>query len=177
MIRLAKATSFFMLLLVGTLSHRVQAQEVIATNEDNYFARNSVFVELLGNGILYTLNYDHKFFDHVSARIGGTFISLSGSANSVDDRVSVVLVPIMINYLVGNGNSRLELGAGAILGRINANVDNETVNGIGNGGFTGTIGYRLQPRNGGFLFRIGFTPIISAGLFQPWGGLSLGATF
>ena len=153
-----------------------QAQETTQSNSGD-FARNSIFVELLGNGGLYTLNYDHKFFDHVSARIGAEYISLTGSDTNVEDRVSIFLLPVMINYLVGNGNSRLELGAGAILGGVDANVDNETVNGIGGGSFTGTIGYRLQPRDGGFLFRIGFTPIVSSLGFYPWAGLSLGATF
>ena len=152
-----------------------QAQE---SNFSNDFARNSIFVELLGNGVLYSLNYDHKFFDHASARIGFSYIPLSGgSSSNPDDRVQVLLVPILVNYLVGNGNSRLELGAGPLLAGVSANVENETINGVGNGGFTGTIGYRLQPRDGGFLFRIGLTPIISAELFQVWGGLSLGATF
>lgn len=166
------------LLGVGLLSApKVRAQEVLQKSKNTDFARNSIFVELLGNGGIYTLNYDHKFFNHVSARIGAEYVSLTGSDTNIEDRVSIFLLPVMINYLVGNGNSRLELGAGAILGGVNANVDNETVNGIGGGSFTGTVGYRLQPRDGGFLFRIGFTPIVSSLGFYSWAGLSLGATF
>lgn len=181
MIHLAKTTLFLTLLLVGSLVHQLQAQEVIATNEDNYFARNSIFVELLGNGILYSLNYDHKFFDHASARIGGMFLSYpKNDVNNDNGRTILVLVPIMVNYLVGNGNSRLEVGGGILAGGTNgsAQIENERISEArGGGAFTGNIGYRLQPRDGGFLFRIGFTPVISSAGFLPWAGLSLGATF
>jgi len=44
-------------------------------------------------------------------------------------------------------------------------------------GGTATIGYRYQQNDGGFLFRIGFTPLFGSGGFQPWGGLSLGFSF
>ncbi len=173
---LFKSTVLFSFVLIVTFSHHAQAQEAVPSKD---FARNSVFLELLGNGGLYTLNYDHKFFDHVSARLGLEYISLSGDdgGTGTDDRVTIFLAPIMVNYLVGNGNSRLELGAGTYLGGFSGDVENEVVDGIGGGGFTGTIGYRLQPRDGGFLFRVGITPIISAAGAQLWGGLSLGGTF
>ncbi len=172
----------FVLLLVGSLTHQAQAQEVIATNDDGSFARNSVFVELGGNALLYSVNYDHKFFDHASARIGAMYFSVSADdPNSLNGRVSVFLAPIMANYLVGDGNSRLELGAGLVVAGASGSgtVDNEQLDEFRGGGvgFTSTVGYRLQPRDGGFLFRIGFTPIIAPGTFIPWFGLSFGASF
>ncbi len=172
----------FVLLLVGLLTHQAQAQEVIATNDDGSFARNSVFVELGGNALLYSVNYDHKFFDHASARIGAMYFSVSADdPNSLNGRVSVFLAPIMANYLVGDGNSRLELGAGLVVAGASGSgtVENEQLDEFRGGGvgFTSTVGYRLQPRDGGFLFRIGFTPIIAPGTFIPWFGLSFGASF
>ena len=164
------------------LSFEAHAQEALSKRKSSGdFARNSIFLELGGNGLIYSLNYDHKFFDHASARIGGMY--LGGSAddpNSIDGRVSVFFVPITANYLVGNGNSRLEIGGGLVIagGSVDATIDNETIDDVGSGAaFTGTIGYRLQPRDGGFLFRVGFTPLIASGVFVPWAGLSLGATF
>ena len=157
------------------------AQEALSKGRSSDFARNSIFLELGGNGLIYSLNYDHKFFDHASARIGGMYLAVSADdPNSLDGRVSVFFVPIMANYLLGNGNSRLEIGGGLAIAGVNsdATIDNETIDEVGRGvGFTGTIGYRLQPRDGGFLFRIGFTPIVAPGAFIPWAGLSLGATF
>jgi hypothetical protein len=43
--------------------------------------------------------------------------------------------------------------------------------------YTATIGYRSQPKEGGFLFRIGFTPLFDFSDFiLPWIGLSVGTT-
>lgn len=57
----------------------------------------------------------------------------------------------------------LFVGAGA-----DATIENEAVNDVAGGtGFTANMGYRLQPRDGGFLFRIGFIPVIGAGYFLP----------
>jgi hypothetical protein len=39
------------------------------------------------------------------------------------------------------------------------------------------IGYRYQPTNGGFLFRIGLTPWFHSGGAKISGGLSLGVAF
>lgn len=175
---LVKITALLSFVLVIVCPQRTQAQE---TTFNNDFARNSVFLELGGNGLLYSLNYDHKFFDHASARIGAMYFPYSNDdPNTFDGRLSILFVPITANYLVGDGNSRLEIGGGPLIVRVSADgeVDNELIDGVGSGvGFTGTLGYRLQPRNGGFLFRIGYTPAFAPGFFQHWAGLSLGATF
>jgi len=177
MLRLLSSCALFMLFF-GTLPHHSCAQESTPSSD---FARNSIFLELGGNGLLYSLNYDHKFFDHASARIGGMFLTVAADdPNTLDGRVSVILVPILANYLVGNGSSRLEIGGGLLLGGVNADasVENEAIDEIGGGAtLTANLGYRLQPRDGGFLFRIGFTPVFGPGYFLPWAGLSLGATF
>ena len=43
--------------------------------------------------------------------------------------------------------------------------------------FTGTIGYRYQPKGRGIIFRIGYTPVISKGGISSWIGLSVGYKF
>ena len=170
------------LLLVGlswcAAPSEAMAQEALSSRSSD-FARNSIFLELGGNGFAYSLNYDHKFFNHASARIGGMFIPLQGEGTGLDDgdRVSVLLVPVMANYLLGNGSSRLEIGGGLLFGHVGGNLENDEFSEGGVASFTGTVGYRLQPVNGGFLFRIGFTPIFTSEGFLPWAGLSLGGTF
>lgn len=162
---------FVILLALSSLAHA--QEDVIGPTE---FARNSIFVELGGNGILYSLNYDRKFTDHVSGRIGGMGFSIE-SDNSTD-RVGLLLFPTMVNYLLGSGSSRLELGAGLLWGIAGGELeDYGSLNGVGLAGITSTIGYRLQPARGGFNFRIGLTPYISNGEFQFWGGLGFGFGF
>ena len=62
-------------------------------------------------------------------------------------------------------------------------ADNIDFFGVGSGsggtavGGTATIGYRYQPSNGGFLFRIGFTPFFAEDGFAASGGISLGFSF
>ena len=168
----------FILLLVGLVSFALSeasAQDALSRQPSD-FARNSIFIELLGNGLFYSLNYDHKFFNHFSARLGGMYAPWSDRDS--DQSASLLLVPLMANYLVGNGSSRLEIGAGLTFGRASANLDDlEEFDEGGIASFTSTIGYRLQPTNGGFLFRIGFTPIFTSDGVLPWVGLSLGGTF
>lgn len=131
-------------------------------------ARSSAYFELLGNGIFYTLNYDRKFSEHVSGRIG--LMALGATA-----------VPVMANYLAGSGNHRLELGAGPVLFYLpdtaDLDIDEEDIE-QGFGAYaTATFGYRYQPVDGGFVFRIGITPLLTSGGALPWPGISFGYAF
>ena len=169
----------FIILLVGIgwcwPMPKAQAQEAISRPSSD-FARNSIFIELLGNGVAYSLNYDHKLFNHLSARLGGMYAPWNDK--DANQSASLILVPLMANYLVGNGSSRLEIGAGLTFGHASGNLEGiDEFSGGGIAAFTSTIGYRLQPTNGGFLFRIGFTPIFTGNGILPWAGLSLGGTF
>lgn len=141
------------------------------------YSQHSVYIELLGNGLLYSVNYDRKFTNHISGRAG--FMIFGGeSEEPTDDQIGIAIIPVMANYLVGSGSHRLELGAGPLFGVAGGELEEYgTVSGGGVGGITTTFGYRYQPVGGGFLFRIGLTPFYSAGRPQLWGGLSLGYAF
>lgn len=170
-VKLRIITSILFFLAASSSLHA--QEDVIGPLE---FARNSIFIELGGNGILYSLNYDRKFTDHVSGRIGGMGFAVRD--DDTDKRVGVLLFPTMVNYLLGNGSSRLELGAGLLWGFAAGEVESYgSFSGLGLAGVTTTVGYRLQPAKGGFNFRIGITPLITNEGFQPWGGLGFGFGF
>ena len=140
------------------------------TKAQSVNAKNAIYVELGGNGLLYSVNYDHRFNTDWSARGGIMYASI--------DDFSLTIVPLLANYLVGN-NHMLEIGAGVAYIGINVKVDGEeffNVSGSDIAG-TGNIGYRYQNVDGGFVFRIGFTPLFSQHGFTPWAGLSLGYAF
>ncbi len=143
-------------------------------------AKNSLYVELLGNGGLYSLNYERNLTDDVTARLGFSYLSLSASASDDSASVTFMSFPLMANYLLGGGNHHLELGAGATVlyasGEVESGGSRSSGDGVGVAG-TATVGYRYQPRDGGFLFKVGFTPLVGSGGFLPWGGLSLGGVF
>ncbi len=142
-------------------------------------ARNSVYVELLGNAALYSVNYDRLLSPSVSGRAGVMYISadaLTTTSGSKVGGVSVTLVPVMLNYLSGK-NHKFELGAGPVFIFASADFDElGSFSGSGVGG-TATFGYRYQPKKGGFNFRAGFTPIFGDGGFFPSGGISFGFGF
>lgn len=127
-------------------------------------ARTSGYVELLGNGLFYTVNLDHRFTERVAGRVG--LAAFGGAA-----------VPVMASYLAGDGNHHLEAGAGALFVYIpdttDVDAELEDIEGTAVLG-TATLGYRYQPRGGGFVFRAGFTPIFGAGGVLPWAGISFG---
>lgn len=141
------------------------------------YSQNSVYVELLGNGIFYSVNYDRRFSNHFSGRAG--FMVINGqSEQPTDDQIGVAILPVTGNYLAGSGSHRLELGAGLLFGVAGGDLEEYgTVSGAGVAGVTTTFGYRYQPLDGGFLFRVGLTPFYSDGRPQLWGGLSLGYAF
>jgi hypothetical protein len=142
-------------------------------------ASNSLYLEILGNGAVYSLNYDRMFSNSMSGRIGIMNIPVDEATSGVDEddaKVGLTTLPIMINYLKG-GNHKLEIGGGVVVIIVSADIKEiGTIVGSGVVG-TATFGYRYQPRAGGFNFRIGFTPIFGQGGFVPWGGLSLGYSF
>ncbi len=139
-----------------------------------------MYLELLGNAGLYSLNYERRFGDKVYGRLGLSYFSVGASAGESSAKVTLMTFPLMANYLVGDGSSHLELGAGALLlyagGEVDSGGSRSSGEGVGIAG-TATVGYRYQPPDGGFVFKVGFTPLVGVGGFLPWGGVSFGGAF
>jgi hypothetical protein len=139
-------------------------------------ASNTFFVELGGNALAYSLNYERFFTPKIAIRIGGMYLQAD---SDVGGQVGVGLFPVMGTYLLGAGNSHFEIGGG--IGLATAGVsetdfgtddwDDSTVYG------TATFGYRYQKPEGGVMFRAGFTPLYAAGTLLPWVGVSVGYAF
>jgi len=129
---------------------------------DASFARLAVYFELLGPGLLYSLNVDLVVGDMIALRAGYSSFEFFGS---------VTLVPVFASYLgYGSPDQRYELGLGAIINQ----------DGFDDGVLPAAlVGYRYQPLEGGFLFRVGATLLFSLNenFVLPWPYVSLGATF
>jgi hypothetical protein len=153
-------------------------------------ANNSVFIEGGGPGLLYSLNYEHLFDDDLGIRVGFSYQPLSATASSGGGSgpASIIVVPILANYLASYGSSALELGGGATLIRADgaASGNGLAVSGSGTTVLgTAIMGYRRQPLDGGFQLRIGIEALVGKGLalskpdpnkvgVLPWLYLSLG---
>jgi len=147
-------TSFF----ISTNNVYAQTDSVAANTE---FSRNTLFLELLGNAGLYSINYEHRIFEQWGLRVGFSRVNFALDVETGP----VTLAPLMINHIRGKGNNHLEVGAGVLL---SSSQDTQ--------GITATVGYRFQPQQGGFHFHVGFTPIISDE-FLPFGGVGIGVSF
>lgn len=142
--------------------------------------RNFVHLEALGNGGLYSLNYNRVLWKDVTARVGVSYVGASAGFWGAGGEARLVTAPAMANYVgLGSERNRLEMGLGVLLVYASGGVrllrrgleDNRTVL-MG----TATFGYRYLPRDG-FTINVGFTPIFGVGLFLPSATAGIGHTF
>jgi|AntRauTorcE11897_2_1112592.scaffolds.fasta_scaffold01801_8 hypothetical protein len=143
-----------------------------AKKENNERIKNVIYLELGGNGVGYSFNYER--------RLGGRFWGRIGASYFPDAFLDLATVPLGVSYLFGKNSSFLELGLGTTLAYAESeglfDSQDEQVFGAA---LNATIGHRLQPPGSSFFWRIAFTPLFSpvAGKFLPTGGLSLGYSF
>jgi hypothetical protein len=155
-------------------------------------AKNFVFVEALGSGGIYSINYDRLFSPTWAVRIG--FSALSPTISNLEAGVATLTqlrlttIPITSAYIVNFPESphHIELGGGitVLLGSLSVDVSNAGYTFTSLNGAAGQLlaAYRFQPKDGGFSLRAAFTPLYVAVPGLPpiaflWGGLSFGGTF
>lgn len=161
-------------LALGLAAVPAAAQE--ATTAAPHVASNTFFVELGGNAVAYSLNYERFFTPRLGVRVGGMFLRAADEEGP--GNINVGLFPVMATYLLGNGNGHFETGAGVGFGT--AGVSDTDLADDWNGSAvygTATFGYRYQKPEGGVMFRAGFTPIYAGGTLLPWAGVSVGYAF
>jgi hypothetical protein len=154
----------------------------------------SVFAELGGKALAYSLNYDIRF---ARGRRGGWGLSAGisrfstkagkGSAGN-PVKLQSTLLPLSVNYLFGQKRGFLEMGVGATLYFLNTGSGYQVAGSYFNGLNTGTggaytnftIGYRHMPLSqNGITWRCVFSPILSVAneSVYPWAGVSIGYQF
>ena len=143
------------------------------TNTDNKRIKVA-FLEVGGPGLAISANFDSRFaqkHNGLGYRVGVGYFGSGGN--------TVVSVPIQVNYLYGQGDHLLELGAGTTFLHSTGDTkgtywqfDNVT-------GFIGTatIGYRYQPVDSHLNLRIAFVPILYDEGIIAAGGISVGYSF
>ena len=167
-----KLTLAFTLFLALTSTQQLFAQESSNTNPATSRAQN-IFIELGGQGLTFTANYDSRFSnkrDGIGGRAGIGYLSVDGD--------KVTTIPLSLNYLLGKSGKYFELGLGATY--ISTSGDAEVLFNKNESNVIGTMSffYRVQTEDSGFAFRIGLSPVFSRDFFLPYyGGLSLGYTF
>ena len=139
-------------------------------------AAKSVYFELGGPGLA-SFNYDMRLMkkeDGLGFRVGVGGFKLDGTSS--------LFVPVGVNYLLGKDERNyFEIGTGITFVSVKDeyndpyyDYDSEFESTFGHLFF----GYRLQPKNGGFLFRAGLNPVFGKGYFIPYyAGVSFGYKF
>jgi hypothetical protein len=150
--------------------------------EQERTANNALYVELLGAGIIYSVNYDRRIGD-LALRAGLGYWSLSSGTSSTGGSASAswVGVPLSVSYNIGSLKHSFEVGAGVTIHHFSGSASAPGVESSGSGTLVfghAIFGYRYQPPQTGFFLRAGFSPIVgSGGQFLPWPHCGLGATF
>lgn len=117
----------------------------------------AVYFMIGGSGPLFSVNYDRRFQKTVN---GLGFVAGAGFFGGSD--ISVLSVPVSINYLIGHSTHFLELAAGTTF--VSAATDIFDSNNSGSGFIHHiNVGYRYQPTRGGFFFRGGLSPLFAEG--------------
>lgn len=138
------------LLLAATASYAQAPPEPVR--------RNTFFLELGGNGMFYSLNYDRILLNRESwklaGRVGAMYVPPLGGGNR-----QMVGGPVEISYLRGRGKHFLELGLGATVVYDTYRVSSYRIRDLAMMAVA-RIGYRYQKPEGGFFYKVGFTPML-----------------
>jgi hypothetical protein len=139
--------------------------------------QQSVYLELGGNGLLYSLNYDVLFDSGWGFRLGGNYYPhdfKDNSLRSASDDSYAFLGVVMGIRTFGQTAHKLELGGGLLFGTI---YDPDRWDFIEPPGATFSLGYRYYPEEPSrFSFKAAFTPVITRTGLHPRIGISFGIT-
>lgn len=139
-------------------------------------ANNSLFFEFGGAGLFYTFNYERIFGDSgVSLRVGFGYVHLDGTIFDHSFNEEDISLPAVASYYIGDGSHKVQIGAGALL--LYQQYDGPSEGTATTINFTGILGYRYLPAEGGMNFGISFTPCFRPDVTLPWAGIDFGAGF
>ena len=166
-------------LLLGVTDLKAQEKE---------WKKSALYVEIGGNGEVWSANYDRQFYEKNNFKVGYRFGISAFPSRDTDEVNWRLMIPAEAYGLWGRDKHFLELGIGASLVHGNRFKPSDEANGgdyqsVFEVAMFPRLGYRHQRKEGGFMYRIGFTPVVldtgdkPSLKFAPWGGISLGKSF
>lgn len=151
------------------------------------YKTNSVFIELGGNAVLYSINYEKIWSNRKNIDFTGRMGIEFPFGN-----IYTVSAPITAGVLLGKGRHKLEL-AGGILAILNFDNEGrekwkkEREQGIPPSTpypeaityfYSANIGYRMISKTGKIFYRFSYSPVIYSNTkYYHWGGISIGYIF
>jgi hypothetical protein len=181
--------SSLLLVLVFALSISICARA--QTKAETFTAKNAVYFELGGSSGRYAVNYSRIFYQKGKLKLNASAGFSMWRNGKLDSKASwLPVIPLEVTALYGKSNHHLEMGFGftSYLATSLKSVPGtfEFRDKVGLSAFIPLrVGYRYQKPEGGFFFRVGYTPIIdfpprTGGnwSFNPyWAGVSFGKSF
>jgi len=155
------------------------------TAQEGVVVNKLFYTELGGPGVIMSAHFDGRFNSNsrlgLGYRLGAGFgVGRFDSGDFKNVRRTYYSVPAGLNYVFGKpkSSSTFEVGAGVTYLTREVSLFNLDVEKPGNViGFV-TFMFRRMPVDGGFSFRVGFTPIIgTAGDLFPMGAVGFGYAF
>lgn len=132
------------------------------------FRKNTLFIEILGNGATFTLNYDRLLVQNKGFKVAGRI-----GYSVLPKLLEITSIPIEISLLISDqGNHHLEIGSG--LSYIKGlKTENVIVDFTGSSKYISEslyipfrIGYRYQRQRGRLFLKAGVVPMVSINEFE-----------
>ncbi|REG94539.1 hypothetical protein [Algoriphagus antarcticus] len=161
------------------------------TETETFTAKNAVYLEVGGSSGRYAVNYSKIFHQKGKLKLNASAGFSMWRNEKLDSKTSwLPVIPLEVTALYGKSNHHLEMGFGfTSFLSTSLKLVSETFefrDKVVFGAFIPLrVGYRYQKPEGGFFFRVGYTPIIdfpprTGGnwSFNPyWAGVSFGKSF
>jgi hypothetical protein len=141
-------------LLMVVAATSANAQEAAPSTRDN-----AVYLELLGNGGLYSINYERALRPALRVRVGAAAWTAEAFWSGAETRIRTF--PVMLQMVRGDGVHHLEAGIGVLPGHRGRDRDVSASGGFAS--LIGLVGYRYERPLRRFVFRPGFTPFYGFG--------------
>ncbi len=150
------------LLVINSISYKASSQ---FTYKKPIMQQSGLNAEILGNGLLYSLNYE--------SRMKRTDVGWTNIRVGIELFNSDIIIPLEYDWMWGKNIKYFEVGGGLTI----------SPNDIGSPLGLIRIGYRRMPSDGGFMFRAGVCGLLmpNTKLFGtpilPWPAISFGYAF
>lgn len=182
-----KSSLLLVLVFALFISFGARAQ----TKAETFTAKKAVYLEVGGSSGRYAINYGKIFHQKGKLKLNAN-AGFSMWRNKINDFKTIWLpvIPLEVTAFYGRSNHHLEMGFGftSLLDRT-LDFDSETLEledkVVLDAYIPLRVGYRYQKPEGGFFFRVGYTPIIilptsgrEGWIFEPrFAGISFGKSF
>lgn len=158
---------------------------------ETFSARNAVYVEFGGGSGIYAFNYSKIFHQKGKLKLNATAGFSMWPNSRIDSKTTwLPAIPLEVSAFYGKSNHHLEVGVGftsylETTPEFDSNTLEFNYYVVYDALIPIRIGYRYQKPEGGFFFRVGYTPYFSVPVgggeswsFDPYlAGISFGKSF